>query len=455
MERQEALVIAKFGGSSLATSSHMLRCARIVQQRPIHLLVLSATSGTTDRLLEIADLAAKGNWNAAKDLLMQLQSKHVEIAQDLDCKSKNLEQIFVLCNEAENLAYEMYLLDKASSKMLDSLLSIGERLSTQLFQEALRQEGVACELIDIRPIMCTSDRFGKAEPLMDLIANQASKLLLPRLRQGQLLLTQGFIGSTENGETSTLGRGGSDYTAALLGQALGASHIEIWTDVPGIASADPRIIPEAHSINEISFAEAAELATFGAKVLHPSTLWPAICNNIAVYIGDSQNPQAMGTWVRREAKEYPDVRAITVRRSQILLSVHSLSMFGRPGFLAKVFSVLAEHDISVDLVTTSEVRVSLTIDEPEKLGQRVLDALRKFAHIKVEKDLALVAIVGNRLTSTPGFAQASFEAIKNNIRLICHGASPHNLCFLVKDSVSIETVRDLHREFIQRELVCA
>ena len=455
MGAQYNIAIAKFGGSSLETVSRMLRCAQIVVARPhIRLVVLSATGGTTDQLLQIACFASEGQWMEAQSLLKSIRSRHLQMAAELNCESVTSEQILELFEEAGRLAHGMQLLKEASPRVLDQLLSIGERGSSLLFLAALRHEGASAEVLDARQVLCTSDNYGKAEPQIEAIAARGTDLLLPRLRQGELLVTQGFIGATPCGSTTTLGRGGSDYTAALLGEALGVSHIEIWTDVPGIASGDPRIIHSAVPIKEISFSEAAELATFGAKVLHPSTLWPAIRNNLPVFVGSSQEPEAEGTWIRREVEASPDVRAISVRRAQLLLTVHSLSMLRRPGFLARVFSVLAEHKISVDLVTTSEVRVSLTIDEPDRLDNKVLDALGSFAHVEVEKGLALVAVIGNRATSTPGIARSVFETIKNNVRLICHGASPHNLCFLVDDAVSVEVACRLHKELIEGERIC-
>ena len=455
MEKEHPIVVAKFGGSSLGTSSLMLNCARIVNERPnVRLVVLSATAGTTDLLLKIARFANSDRQLDAQNLLTQVRTKHIKMAEELNCESEGLNEILEILHEAEQLTQERFLQDKSDLEVQDQLLSIGERLSSQLFREALREEGTAGNVLDVRQILYTSNDFGEASPLTPTIKAQAEKLMLPRLLKGELLITQGFIGATPKGQTTTLGRGGSDYTAALLAEALQLSYIEIWTDVTGIASADPRIVPEAHSLKEISFAEAAELATFGAKVLHPSTLCPAIRNNIPVYIGSSLSPERTGTWVTREVEEYPDVRAITVRRSQVLVTVYSLSMLGRPGFLANVFSTLEEHDISVDLVTTSEVRVSLTLDEPQKLNQNILVALRKFAHVEVERGLALIAIIGNRATSTPGIAKLTFETIKPNIRLICHGASPHNLCFLVDDTVSIETTRILHKELIEGGVLC-
>lgn len=455
MDKTKPIVIAKFGGSSLSSVERMLSCARLVLERPhVRLAIVSATGGATDRLLCIADHAAKGEWSQSEELLGELYSIHFAMGESLASCSNGtleLEEIRKICEEANRLAHGIYLLRDASPKVLDQLLSVGERLSSLLFKKALERVGVSCDLCDMREILCTTEEYGKAEPLVDMLSFRASKLLKPHLLEGKLIVSQGFIGATLDGHTTTLGRGGSDYTASLLGEALGASHIEIWTDVSGISSADPRIVSDAQTIEEISFSEAAELATFGAKVLHPATLWPAIRNDIPVYIGNSLDPGAKGTWVRKEVKEYPDIRAIALRRRQTLLTVHSLSMFGRPGFLSKVFAALAKHNISVDLVTTSEVSVSLTIDGTQDWPQNVVEELQKFSEVKIERNLALLALVGNRATSTPGIARSIFKAVEENVRLICHGASSHNFCFLVDDSVSVGAICRLHEEFIGKE----
>ena len=268
-----------------------------------------------------------------------------------------------------------------------------------LFAEALRQEGVRTHLLDARQVIRTDDVHGNADPDIKVIQKLCRSELDTLLDQGFVIVTQGFIGSTESGATTTLGKGGSDYTAALLAEALQAQQVYIWTDVCGIFSCDPRIIEQCHLIAEISFVEAAELATFGARILHPATLWPAIRCNIPVFIGSTFAPNKGGTWIRDRVQNSPKVRALAVRRNQTLVTVRSFRMFQTRGVLAELFDILSRHAISVDLVTTSEVSVALTLDNPERLSAEVIRELSAIAEIEIENELALIAVVGNDLTS--------------------------------------------------------
>ena len=272
-------------------------------------------------------------------------------------------------------------------------------------------------------------------------------------------MTQGFIGSDSHGQTTTLGRGGSDYSAALFAEALGAHELEIWTDVPGVLTMDPRVVPTARIIPEISFSEAAEMANFGAKVLHPATLWPAVRASIPVFVGSTFQPEKGGTRILpTRSGTAPLIRAIAVRNKQTLITVSSLRMLNTHGFLAKMFEILARHQMSVDLVTTSEVSVALTVDETSlgSAGKRVhentamLDELRTIADVKIEEDLSLIAIIGNSLNQSAGVAAKVFQSISEfNIRLVCHGASEHNVCLLVSSKEANEVAKRLHHVCIE------
>ncbi len=308
--------------------------------------------------------------------------------------------------------------------------------------------------------MRTNDRFGRAEPDVAALAELAALQLLPRLNEG-LVITQGFIGSENKGRTTTLGRGGSDYTAALLAEALHASRVDIWTDVPGIYTTDPRVVSAAKRIDEIAFAEAAEMATFGAKVLHPATLLPAVRSDIPVFVGSSKDPRAGGTLVCNKTENPPLFRALALRRNQTLLTLHSLNMLHSRGFLAEVFGILARHNISVDLITTSEVSVALTLDTTGStstgdtlLTQSLLMELSALCRVEVEEGLALVALIGNDLSKACGVGKEVFGVLEPfNIRMICYGASSHNLCFLVPGE-DAEQVRastpPIHAWFLQQ-----
>ncbi|MDM8961714.1 lysine-sensitive aspartokinase 3, partial [Escherichia coli] len=304
---------------------------------------------------------------------------------------------------------------------------------------------------DVRKVMRTNDRFGRAEPDVAALAELAALQLLPRLNDG-LVITQGFIGSENKGRTTTLGRGGSDYTAALLAEALHASRVDIWTDVPGIYTTDPRVVSAAKRIDEIAFAEAAEMATFGAKVLHPATLLPAVRSDIPVFVGSSKDPRAGGTLVCNKTENPPLFRALALRRNQTLLTLHSLNMLHSRGFLAEVFGILARHNISVDLITTSEVSVALTLDTTGStstgdtlLTQSLLMELSALCRVEVEEGLALVALIGNDLSKACGVGKEVFGVLEPfNIRMICYGASSHNLCFLVPGEDAEQVVQKLH-----------
>jgi len=304
----------------------------------------------------------------------------------------------------------------------------------------------------VRKVMHTNDHFGRAEPDTQALTELTLQQLQPRL-QNALVITQGFIGSEGKGRTTTLGRGGSDYTAALLGEALGAVRVDIWTDVPGIYTTDPRLVPAAKRIDRIAFEEAAEMATFGAKVLHPATLLPAVRRGIPVFVGSSKDPSGGGTLVCDTTENPPLFRAIALRRRQTLVTLHSLSMLHSRGFLADVFAILARHNISVDLITTSEVSIALTLDttgstssDASLLTTSLLTELSSLCRVEVEENLALIAIIGNKLSQACGVGKEVFGVLDPfNIRMICYGASSYNLCFLVPGNDADQVVKTLHR----------
>ena len=350
-------VVAKFGGTSVADFDAMNRSADVVlADSHVRVVVLSASAGVTNLLVALAEGLEATERFVKLDAIRKIQYNIVErlanpdvIREEID---RLLENITTLA-EAASLA--------TSTALTDELVSHGELMSTLLFVEILRERQVEAQWFDIRKVMRTNDRFGRAEPDIAALAELASLQMLPRLAES-LVITQGFIGSEEKGRTTTLGRGGSDYTAALLGEALNAARVDIWTDVPGIYTTDPRMVPAAKRIDRIAFEEAAEMATFGAKVLHPATLLPAVRCDIPVFVGSSKDPAAGGTLVCKKTENPPLFRALAVRRKQTLLTLHSLHMLHSRGFLAEVFSILARHNISVDLITTSEVSVALTMD---------------------------------------------------------------------------------------------
>lgn len=450
-QTQKHLIVSKFGGTSMGTREAMLNAAKIVLSKPsIRLVVVSATSGTTNQLIEIARTKKESD-------MLAVESRHRELAVALGCDSAQTERLSALFTEMRSLVALHEIQDEAS---LDSILSIGERASSILFVQALRHEQKAdAILIDARKYLKTDSYFGKAEP--DRIATAAPCGELKKRIQSthEIFVTQGFIGSDTRGITTTLGRGGSDYSAALFAEALGASELEIWTDVPGILTIDPRVVPTARIIPEISFAEAAEMANFGAKVLHPATLWPAVRASIPVFVGSTFQPEKEGTRILpNRSSDAPLIRAIAVRKEQTLITVSSLRMLNSHGFLAKMFEVLARYSLSIDLVTTSEVSVALTVDEGSLRSggkrvseqQEMINELRTFAEVKIEEGLSLIAIIGNSLNHSSGVAAKVFHSISEfNVRLVCHGASEHNVCFLVAAKEANEVAKRLHHVCIE------
>ncbi|MGL6462706.1 lysine-sensitive aspartokinase 3 [Aeromonas hydrophila] len=444
--------VAKFGGTSVANAAAMNNCADVVLANPAtRVVVLSASAGVTNLLVALAqgDLDEAGQ----EAQLARLTEIQQAILTELGDPSDLSDLIHGQLGEIRTMARQAHL--HTDAELADRLIACGELMSTRLFTELLRQRGVKASWQDARQLLRTDSRFGKAS--VDLAATRAlCQAALGPLLGDSLIITQGFIGADGDGRTTTLGRGGSDYSAALLAEALDAGTIEIWTDVPGIYTTDPRLVTRARPIPEISFVEAAEMATFGAKVLHPATLQPAVRQDIPVFVGSSKDPAAGGTWIRASTRTNPLFRAVALRRNQVLVTLHSLNMFHAYGFLAEVFGILARHRISVDLITTSEVSVSLTLDHTGSqsngepiLGDKVLAELGHLCKVQVETGLALVALIGNRMSEAAGVGSQVFDAIReHNIRMICYGASAHNLCFLVKEDEAGHIVNRLHQELL-------
>ncbi|WP_323836036.1 lysine-sensitive aspartokinase 3 [Photorhabdus africana] len=445
-------VVAKFGGTSVANFDAMNNSADIVlANKAVRVVVLSASAGITNLLVALSEGCYA---DKRADYLKQIHSIQYAIIDRLHESDTIRQEIDRLLENIKTLAKAASL--ATSAALTDELVSHGELMSTRLFTELLRQRGKDAEWFDIRKVMYTDDSFGRAEPNPEQLQSLATEHLLPQLKNS-LIVTQGFIGREENGRTTTLGRGGSDYTAALLGEALGMKRVDIWTDVPGIYTTDPRVVPTAQRIDKIAFDEAAEMATFGAKILHPATLFPAIRCGIPVFVGSSKTPQAGGTLVCDTTETAPQFRAIALRQKQTLLTLHSLKMLHAQGFLAEIFTILSRHNISVDLITTSEVNVALTLDTTGStstngslLTNALMTELSTLCRVEVEEDLALVAIIGNQLSQTNGLGKKVFSVLeKFNLRMISHGASNHNLCLLVQGKDAEQIVQTLHQRLFE------
>lgn len=447
-----SFVVAKFGGTSVADYDAMNRSADVVLADPnTRLVVLSASAGVTNLLVSLSEGLEATERFVKLDALRKIQFDILERLQNPNVIREEVERLLeniTTLAEAASLA--------TSTALTDELVSHGELMSTLLFVEIMRERNVQAQWFDVRKVMRTSDRFGRAEPDVEVLAELTNQQLAPRLAEG-MVITQGFIGSEAKGRTTTLGRGGSDYTAALLGEALHATRVDIWTDVPGIYTTDPRVVSAAKRIDVIAFEEAAEMATFGAKVLHPATLLPAVRSDIPVFVGSSKDPKAGGTLVCKKTENPPLFRALALRRHQTLVTLHSHNMLHSRGFLAEVFGILARHNISVDLITTSEVSIALTLDTTGStstgdtlLTQSLLIELSELCRVEVEEDLALVAIIGNKLSRACGVGKEVFGVLDPfNIRMICYGASSYNLCFLVPADQAEQVVQKLHQNLFE------
>lgn len=438
--------VAKFGGTSVADHQAMLRCANIIKNDPnTRVSLVSASAGVTNLLVTLAQ--GQLSISERSDAIAQIKAIQYAIIDQLVNPETVMVAINSLLSELTELA-ERQTSDVDSARS-DQILSFGELMSSTLFTQVLIELGVNVTWFDIRRVMKTNSLYSKAVVDCEALKQCCNQLIAPKL-DDTVFVSQGFIGQDGLGKTTTLGRGGSDYSAALLAEALDAQEVAIWTDVVGIYTTDPRITSAARPIAEISFGEAAEMATFGAKVLHPATLIPAMRKNIPVFVGSSREPESGGTQIRQTVASKPTYRSIALRRSQSLVTVKSPAMLHASGFLARVFSILAKHELSVDLITTSEISVAMTFDTPlgstqSGITDNVIKELQQLCEVTVEHGLALVAVIGNNLHASQGFGNSVFDAVNDvTIRMICHGASANNLCFMVPEENANSVVSTLH-----------
>ncbi|MEJ5071803.1 lysine-sensitive aspartokinase 3 [Enterobacter ludwigii] len=445
-------VVAKFGGTSVADFDSMNRSAGIVlADDHVRLVVLSASAGVTNLLVELSEGLESHDRMDKIDTLRAIQHNIISHLKSPTAISKEIDQL---------LEKVTHLAERASTtpspSLSDDLVSHGELMSSLIFAEVLREREARAEWFDARKVIRTNNLYGCAEPHLSQLETLADTHLRPRLEQA-IVVTQGFIGSDENGQTTTLGRGGSDYTASLLGEALHAARVDIWTDVAGIYTTDPRIVTQARRIDHISFSEASNMAAFGAKVLHPATLLPAMRKNIPVFVGSSKNTAAGGTLVRRETENPPQYRAIAVRRKQTLLRLHSLHARPAYAFFADIFTILAEHQVDVDLVTTSESGIAMALNgtgctsgDDDTLTTALLTALSSHCQVEIETGLALVTVIGNQLPRRPGVCRDAFmDSEAFCVRMIFHGASNDNLCFLLPEKTADRAVVALYRRLFE------
>ena len=449
-------VILKFGGSSLADATCVHRVVDIVSQAKSRspLVVLSAMGKTTDALLGAATCAERGETETALSALRAIASRHQAVCSDLfGAETPHDLQAFIdgSTHRLDELLRGVSSLRELSPRSRDGIMSFGELLSSRIVAAVLRAQGVPTSWLDVRRVMRTDARFGHAEPQRSSITPLAETEIAPLLAAGQVVVTQGYIGVTDDGITTTLGRGGSDYSASILGAALCAEEVQIWTDVEGILTADPRMVPEASPILELSFREAAELAAFGAKVLHPATIQPAVEANIPVTVRHTMRPVGKFSTITAKGGEGSPRQATAIAsRSPILaITIESTRMLAQSGFLARIFEVFGRLGVSVDVVATAEVSVSLTVDASAPIGA-IIEELSAFASVSVAEDRALVALVGERLKHTRGLAARVFGALSSiNVEMISMGSNEINLSLVVLRSDEAAAVRLLHQALFQ------
>jgi aspartate kinase len=454
------MIVMKFGGTSVEDAKAMNNVISIIQkaqpQQPI--VVLSAISGATTTFLKAASMSLEGQLDEAHARLNQLLERHIAIAENLIDDRPTIQQLILSFKrrfeELKNICHGIALLGELTNRSLDAIASIGERLSTLILAEAMEQRGLPVELVDARTFMITNDNFTAAMPLFDIVHEKVIEIFPSLLQSGKIPLTQGFIGTTSKGITTTLGRGGSDYTASIIGASLGAKEIQIWTDVDGVLTADPRIVPNAQKLDTISFNEASELAYFGAKVLHPSTILPAIEKNIPVIVLNSKHPENTGTRIiARPPSSNLTVKSIASKKGIIVINIISSRMLMAYGFLEMIFSIFNKYKTPVDLVSTSEVAVSLTIDNPTHLEQIVVE-LEQTAEVNVFTDKAIVCVIGERIRSISGIARRVFNALGDiNVMMISQGASEINMSLVVNEVDVEEAVKRLHSEFFEKQIL--
>jgi aspartate kinase len=451
---RQHIVVMKFGGTSVQDSAAILRTAAIVAGRvrkglnPI--VVVSAMSKVTDTLLAAAAAAGKNDREGALRLSDGLRTRHLNTAGELTSGDRltslqlNIHHDF---DALDDLLRGISAVGELTPRTEDHVVSFGERLSSVIVAAAFAEANMNCAHVDARTVILTDNHYGKATPNERAIENALSSQVLPLVELGKVPLMGGFIGSCD-GITTTLGRGGSDYTAALIGGALHTGTIEIWTDVNGIMTTDPRICPDALRVKTISFEEAAELAYFGAKVLHPATILPAVQKNIPVYVLNSHNAENEGTRITATPPSCASpFKSIAAKKKLTIIDIVASRMLLAHGFLKAVFDVFDKHGCAIDMVSTSEVSISVTVDSKEALPA-ICAELSKIADVKYESNKALICLVGEDIRGQAGISGQVFSAISHvNVRMISQGASEINMSFMINEEDVEEAIRSLHNKF--------
>jgi aspartate kinase len=462
------LQVMKFGGTSVGDATCIARSAQIVASAAKEtriVVVVSAMSGVTNRLIDAANRAGEGDTEAGKALIEALRHQHhaalAELVTDAAARPAIEHKLEEVLAEGRRLYDGTAMLRELTPRTLDVISSLGERLCAPMFAGALTQLGTKGVSIEATRVIVTDSYHGGAEPRVEETRQRATEHLLPLLTNGETPVVTGFIGAAQDGKLTTLGRGGSDYSATILGAALNADEIIIWTDVEGVLTADPRLVPDARTISEISYREAAELAYFGAKVLHPKTLRPVLGDAIPVWIRNSFAPEKLGTKITQKGKSIGGgVKALTAIRDVALISLGGPGIVGVPDVIGRTFTTTAELRADVLLISQSSSQNDICFLVSKPHAHATVDALRKeFAqdlahevvdHITVDPNVAIVAVVGENMRGTPGVAGKTFNALgqeKVNLIAIAQGSSETNISFVVDDKSMQTALKVLHREF--------
>jgi aspartate kinase len=451
------MIVIKFGGTSVGDPGHLRTAIDIVaaerDRKPV--VVVSALSGVTNQLVEATQAAARGEVDHFREIVMAIRERHEAIAFELvqqksDYLEAFLRQLGRHIDEISDILKGIALVGDVSLRAKDKIVAIGEKLSSVLFSYTMRLKTLPGVHIDSEEVVVTDENFCEASPLMPETTDAAARVLLPELERNHIPVMGGFIGRSTNGATTTLGRGGSDYSAAIIGAAIHAEEIQIWTDVNGMMTCDPRLVKSAKSIELISYEEAAELAYFGAKVLHPKTITPAVELQIPIRVLNTHSPESSGTLITRDgAAGANGARAIALKRGVSIVHMISNKMLGAHGFLARIFEVFSRHGVSVDLIATSEVSVSVTIDDDYKLPHLMVD-LEDIADVRVMRNQTIIAIVGRQLLAQSSIVTRALTAVDGQaISMISYGLSGLNLSVVLNGVDPDETVRSIHRALFE------
>jgi aspartate kinase len=450
-------VIMKFGGTSVADAEAMGRVLDIVVRRRRDAapdsppaVVVSAMSKVTDRLVETARLCGEGDADTAGTIVRDLLDRHLGVARGLvagDGLPALEAQLGEEFKELDADVRQLAARREVPPEAYDAIVAKGELASSRIVAAAFAAKGIPAVWVDARRVLVTDQEHTVAAPDMEATACRVRQLLSPLRAAGQVPVLGGFIGATASGVTTTLGRGGSDYSAAIFGACLEVDEIQIWTDVDGMLTADPRVVSQPKLVPQLSFAEASELAYFGAKVLHPSTILPAVARNIPVRILNSRRPEVAGTMITANGRNHDGLTALACKRAVTVVDITSTRMLMAHGFLRRLFEVFERFKTPVDVVTTSEVSVSVTVDNSRRL-EDIVDNLRKFAEVACEPDMAIVCLVGENLRADATlFAKAVTSVERIPLRLVSQAASRRNITFVMRDSDVPEAMHRLHDRF--------